>query len=196
MKIAFFDFDGTLTRHDSFIQFALFAKGRYGLIKAMIKSLPELLKWKLGIISNSEAKEALFGSLFRGMKMDVFQEYGKKFASYIEGDLRVGMIQKLKYHQHQGDKVIIVSASIGDWIRPWATDNGIDEVLATEAEVDDDNILTGKFRTRNCHGQEKANRIKQLFPDIDHHETWAYGDSSGDDAMLSIVTHPLKVGKH
>lgn len=90
-------------------------------------------------------------------------------------------------------KVVIVSASIGAWIRPWAQSRGIDCVLSTEADSDKSGRLTGHFSTLNCHGHEKARRITEAFPDAAAAETYAYGDSSGDDAMLAFVKHPTKI---
>ena len=65
MKIAFFDFDGTLTRHDTFIGFAKFSVGRWAFYKAFLKSIPILCLWKLGLKSNSDAKQTLFSHLYK-----------------------------------------------------------------------------------------------------------------------------------
>lgn len=193
MKIAFFDFDGTLKRHDSFIEFALFSVGKKATVKALVKSLPALFLWKLGIKTNSEAKQAVFTQLYRGLSYAKFKELGCAYAERVDADLRPEIVEIKNRHKDGGHKVFIVSASIADWIRPWASRNGIDAVIATEADVDEQGKLTGKFSTPNCHGAEKASRIKLLFPMIEDCETWGYGDSSGDEAMLDMVKHPYKV---
>lgn len=191
--IAFFDFDGTLTRHDTFIDFAIFSVGKRAFINAFVKSIPSLCLWKLGLKSNSYAKQTLFSNLYKGMTYSCFKELGNSFIKKIDKDKREDVFEILNRHKRNGDTIIIVSASIGDWIRPWAVSNGIDKVLATEVEVDAAGKLTGKFLTANCHGKEKALRIQQLYPRIADFETWAYGDSSGDIEMLAIVSHPFHV---
>lgn len=193
MKIAFFDFDGTLTKHDTLLTFAKFCVGRKRLWFALIKSLPMILLWKARFKTNSQAKEALFGHLYKGMKYIDFQQAGQRFIPLINDDIRKDIVEKLLAHKRNGDKVVIVSASILEWILPWAEQIGVDAVIATQAAVDKDGRLTGMFSMTNCHGAEKAVRIKQVFPDIADYETWAYGDSSGDTAMLALVNHPKKV---
>lgn len=193
MKFAFFDFDGTLIKHDSFIQFARYCVGNTVLLKAIIKSSPWLLLWKAGIKSNSEAKEKLFSELFKGMRYEYFTEKCHEFVHYIIADERAEIVAKLNCHKKKGHNVIIVSASIRDWIEPWAEFNGVHEVLATEIEVDGHGRITGKFSTPNCHGQEKVRRIMDTIPDISGHESWAYGDSNGDKPMLELSNHPNKV---
>lgn len=188
-KIAFFDFDGTITKHDTFIEFAKFSVGKTNFYKAFIRSIPILCLWKLGIKTNSEAKQQLFAQLYKGMEYSRFRKLCETFSSQIDLQQRSDIIKILHQHKNSGHQVIIVSASIGDWIRPWAKQNCIDHVIATEIELDNSNKLTGRFATRNCHGIEKANRIQQLYPDIADYETWGYGDSSGDDEMLAMVNH-------
>lgn len=193
MKIVFFDLDGTLTYHDTFIGFAKFCVGKKSFIKAFIRSIPSLILWKIGIKSNSYAKQILFSNLYKGMKYSVFLEVSQKFAQSISRDIRKDVFDKLKYHKQCSHRIAIVSASIGDWIRPWAQKNGIDEVIATEIEVDERGVITGHFSTPNCYGKEKENRIRKLVPQIDKYESWAYGDSSGDYYLLSLVNHGFRV---
>lgn len=193
MNIAFFDFDGTLTRHDTFIEFAKFSVGKRSFVKALLKSIPALCFWKMGIKSNSYAKQILFSHLYKGMAYSYFKELGNSFIRRIDKDKREDIFEIFTRHKQNGDTIIIVSASIGDWIRPWALTNGIDHVIATEVEVDEVGKLTGRFLTENCHGKEKALRIQQLYPQIADLETWGYGDSSGDNEMMALVTHPNHV---
>ena len=86
-RIALFDFDGTLTRHDTFITFARHACGRSRFLKAFVRSLPALVRWKLGLGTNSKAKETLFGNLYRGMAADEFERLCATFADVVVHDL-------------------------------------------------------------------------------------------------------------
>lgn len=193
MKLALFDFDGTITRHDSFIRFALFARGKFRFLIALMLSLPAITAWKLHLSSNSKAKQTLFSHLFKGMKITDFKDHCTMFRHEIEKDLRPDSMQQISFHQAEGHTVAIVSASIADWILPWAHEHGIHYVLATEIEVAPNGTLSGFFTTPNCHGLEKVNRIRSSFPLDTLDEIWAYGDSAGDDPMLSIAHHPTKI---
>lgn len=193
MKVAFFDFDGTLTKHDSFIAFAKFSVGIAAFLKAFLRTIPWLALWKIGIKTNSEAKEHLFYNLYNGMDYECFKERCNEFNKYIESDLREPVIEELSKHKENGHTTVIVSASIVDWIKPWAQTHNVDSVIGTEPEINDEGRLTGKFKTPNCHGKEKVRRILELIPDLTQYESWAYGDSDGDTSMLDIVTHPNRV---
>ncbi len=94
-------------------------------------------------------------------------------------------IEKLNWHQQQGDRVIVVSASMEDWLKPWCDSKGV-ELLATSL-LSDNGIISGEFATPNCHGEEKVNRIKALLNLSDYDRIFAYGDSSGDTEMLAIA---------
>lgn len=193
MKIAFFDFDGTITKRDTFIEFAKYSLGKRRLFAAILKNCFHLSMWKLGIISNSEAKQRLFSTLFNGRDYEWFKNCGANFKKAIDMNINENVVNKLHKHKIEGHVVIIVSASMPEWICPWATANGIDAVIATEIEVDNNGIITGKFLTPNCHGEEKAIRIRSMFPHIDECESWGYGDSIGDNQMLNMVTHAMRV---
>ena len=94
-----------------------------------------------------------------------------------------------KYYSRypNGDKVYVISASITEWVSPWCFAQGITHVLCTDVEVTDSLKLTGRFRTKNCYGQEKVNRLLEI--ESDRHSYWliAYGDSKGDREMLSFA---------
>lgn len=191
--MVYFDFDGTLTRHDSFVRFAIFSVGKWAFLRAFLYSTPYIFLWKLGVISSSYAKQKLFSNLYRGMEFSKFKDCCEAFTNMIQSDIRPEILKLMHNHKRKGQKIIIVSASIGEWIRPWAKANGIDDVIATEIDVDQNGIISGSFRTDNCTGEEKVRRIIQKYPLVKECETWGYGDSSGDDAMLSFVDHPFRV---
>ena len=73
-----------------------------------------------------------------------------------------------------------------NWIAPWAKENGIKEVISTEVEIKN-SILTGKFRTRNCHGKEKVQRLLEKYPSREKYFLYAYGDSRGDKELLKLA---------
>ncbi len=193
--IAFFDFDGTITKHDTLIRFGRFALGRMRLAYSIMASSPWLFLWKIGLISNSTAKQKLFSKMFKGMGKSEFSSLGESFVPLIDSDLRQSTIDLINKHKSSGHTIVIVSASIADWIRPWAEKQGFDAVIATEAETDLQDRLTGRFSTPNCHGKEKVNRIKERFRDLSQIETFAYGDSHGDDEMLAFACHAQKICK-
>lgn len=193
-RYAFFDFDGTLIRGDSFGLFARFAVGRAAFFKAVFISSPWIIAWKLRCISSSKAKERLFGKLFGGMPYADFKRYGEAFSKVIESRIKLDTVRRLREHVDAGDTVVIVTASMAEWIAPWAKGYGVDTLLTTAPEVSEaTGRLNGRFLGANCHGAEKARRITERFGSLKDAEVWAYGDSAGDDAMLALADHPCRI---
>lgn len=189
---AVFDFDGTLYRGDSFIKFALFCFGKKKFTAALIKTLPWLVAWKIGIVSNSRAKQKLFAAMFAGMPLNLFEKRGCEFAREIEKRLIPETIGKLADFNSCGAHSVILTASMPAWIRPWAHNHGIKDVIGTEPEVSN-GILTGRFSTPNCYGAEKMRRLLKAFTDISQTEIHAFSDSDSDLPLLNFATHAYKI---
>jgi len=92
-----------------------------------------------------------------------------------------------------GSQVFIVSASIDNWVRPFFHVRGLDgiQVLGTQIEVEDGK-LTGRFKTRNCYGKEKVNRIIEALSATQafqrqEYDIEAFGDSRGDKELLAFA---------
>lgn len=164
--IAPFDFDGTITRHDTLPAFARHAAGASRFVRSVLCSLPAIAAWKLGLRSNGYAKERLFCALYAGMEAVRFNELCNTFADKIDADLNADTMALIERRRADGYEICIVSASPAARIRPWAARHGIDaaHVIATEVEVGADGRLTGRFATPNCYGAEKVRRLHAAFP--------------------------------
>ena len=185
-NLALFDFDGTLTTKDSLGEFIRFAVGESEYKKGLFKFIPYFLGWKLKLMRNDKAKEKLFGIFFKGIDEVKFKMLAQKYSfSMIDPIIRDDMFSVLESHMQNQDKILVVSASMNCWLEPYFAKIGID-VLATELEFVDGKF-SGKFKTPNCHGIEKVNRIKEAINLDDYEHIYAYGDSDGDKEMLELA---------
>lgn len=191
--ITVFDFDGTLTRKDTFGGFAIFSVGRCRYYAALARESATLLGWKMGIVSNSHAKERLFSRLYKGMDAEKFDRLGREYADQIDTILRRDTRSLLRAAKQRGDTLVVVTASINNWVAPWALRNGFDTVIATGADVNAKGKLSGKFSTPNCHGEEKVRRFMERFPDRKSYTLTVYGDSKGDARLLHEADSGMKV---
>ena len=186
MKLALFDFDGTITKDDSLLKFIRFVVGDVKFIIGLITLSPTLTLYKLKLIPNYKAKQKMLSWFFKGMSKDAFFKVTNEYSLvHIDKILRPKAMEKISWHKAQGHKVAIVSASIDCWLRPWCEKNGL-ELIATKLEIKDD-VVTGKLLTKNCYGIEKVNRIKELYNLEKYDYIYAYGDSSGDKQMLELA---------
>lgn len=180
-----FDFDGTLTKGDTLPLFLFFAVKRYKLFVGMLLFFPLLLMMKIRLLPNWKVKQWLFSFCFAGMEEDRFNVLCKDFAKRKQKILRREGIDKVTTALSSGAEVLVVSASIDNWVAPFFAGMPV-KVIGTQIEVCD-GLVTGRFKTRNCYGAEKVKRILAELPDRDDYTLIAYGDSRGDKDMLGFA---------
>jgi HAD superfamily hydrolase (TIGR01490 family) len=185
-KLILFDFDGTITTDDSLIKFIRFVIGDAKFVAGMAVLSPMLTAYKLKLIPNYKAQQYMLSYFFKGMSEEKFVKVTNEYSlKHIDTILRPKAMKKITWHKEQRHKVIIVSASIECWLKPWCDKNNLD-LIATKIEVKD-NIITGKFSTKNCYGIEKANRVQEQYNLNDYDHIYAYGDSRGDKELLELA---------
>ncbi len=187
--IAFFDFDGTLTTKDSFLETIKYQKGNLAYTIGFGILMPIMVLYKIGIIPNWKAKEIVLKYFWGGMRIEDFWKTAEDFAlREIPKMLRKEAVERLQWHRLQGHRTVVVSASISAWIQPWTASENL-ELICSEMEVRGGRI-TGKLQGKNCYGLEKAIRIKSKIALDEYSEIYAYGDTNGDREMLALATHP------
>lgn len=186
--LALFDFDGTLTTRDTFLDFIRWRSPWPRLLSGLLRSLPAVLAMHLGLMTRQRAKERVMRIFFGGEPVERFHRDCLAYAAErIPQLIRPGARATLESHRRAGDRIIVISASLEDWIAPWCAAEQI-ELLATVAEVRDGR-LTGNIDGANCHGPEKVRRLRGYLDPADYHPIHAYGDSSGDREMLALADH-------
>ena len=182
-KVYAFDFDGTLTTKDTLIEFIRYAKGSMALGLGFMRYAHLLVLMKIGLYPNYKAKQKVFAHFFKDTTLDDFNALCKAFAASSSHLLRPNAIEAINHAIKEGSEVLIVSASIDNWVQPFFPQV---KVVGTQIEVIDGK-LTGLFLSKNCYGQEKVNRILSLYPNRHDYHLTAYGDSRGDKEMLAFA---------
>ncbi len=194
--VAAFDFDGTLTRKDTFVQFAMHSVGLRRFLAACALCSLRLVLWKLHLCKGGDVKERIFRRLYKGMPVNRFREFCASFVPLIESATNEDIVERLNWHIHCGHTVCIVSASVPEWIVPWAEKHGVlrENVIGTDIGIDDEGCLTGNFVSLNCTGEEKVKRLREVVDGLDKAILYAYGNSSGDRPLLNISDYPTYIG--
>lgn len=187
--VAVFDFDGTLTVGDSFLPFLRLAVGQWEFWWGLLVMSPVLLGYALKFIPNWQAKEALLAYLLADFTEEKLQRVAERFAvQHIPNLLRSEALDRLRWHQKQGHKTLLISASLEAYILPWAKTMGFDRASGTQLEFHN-GLLTGRILGKNCYGSEKIQRLQELLGDLKQYCIYAYGDSRGDRELLSVATY-------
>ena len=186
MELALYDFDGTITTKDTLADFIQCAVGKKLYYMGLFIMSPMLAAYTLKIIPNNIAKERFMTHFFKGWDEIHFKQIAEQYSlKQINKITRPKAMDKIRWHQEQGHKVVVVSASPENWIKGWCEKNKVD-LIATRLEIENGK-LTGKFATKNCYGMEKVKRIKEVYDVSQFDYIYAYGDSRGDKEMLSIA---------
>jgi len=186
--LALFDFDGTITRKDSLLEFMKYAVGKWKFYLTMGIFSPLIFYYIFIKKDGSVAKRKVLSFLFKGKSREELDRLGKSFSEEIVPSILItSAMEEIELHKKQNDRVIVISASLENWLKPWADSMNL-EVICTQLEFVKGKF-SGRFATPNCNGQEKVNRIKAYLNPEDYNPIFAYGNSSGDKPMLDMADH-------
>lgn len=193
VTVAAFDFDETLTKHDSVVPFLrrFSSRRRFaaGLLPHTLSVLP------MAVRRDRDRLRALATQLiFTGRPVTEVKATAAALGSAILADgLRADTEQRLRWHLAAGHRVVIVSASYDLYVDVVAAGLGDVDVLATRLEVVD-GVCTGRLDGRNCRGHEKVERLSAWLDEQGLTRAditlYAYGDSRGDEEMLAWADYP------
>lgn len=189
---AAFDCDGTLIRGDATRRFLLELRGPIGVTADLLRSAPQLLAWQLGLCSTAAVKQVVLDRALQATPIDQRRHVLQRLSPILVGQLRSEALARLHWHQQQGHRCLIVTASPEPLITPLARHLGV-ELIATGCT---DLLAVGpgvpfRLRTPNCKGVEKVRRLEQYLgtlPPPDEFE--AYGDSRADRELLRASGRP------
>ena len=97
-------------------------------------------------------------------------------------------------HQRAGRRVVVISSSPVEIVKPLCAFLGIDDVIGTRPEIDEAGKYTGKIDFY-AYGPGKAVAMKEIAEqeNISLADSFAYSDSATDLPMLEAVGHPVAV---
>jgi phosphatidylglycerophosphatase C len=190
--IAAFDFDGTLTYHYTLVPFLTYVSGRFKVYSNILLLAPLFISCLMGLYSRQKAKEALLKRVIGGMPVQALKKKGVEFISGpLQTMLRPEAMQKLRWHQEQGHRCILISANLNVYLETWCALVGIDDLICSKLKVNPEGIVTGALEGENCWGSIKVERLLQLLGPKKQFVLFAYGDSQGDKELLAIADHPF-----
>jgi HAD superfamily hydrolase (TIGR01490 family) len=193
--VAAFDFDGTLTRRDTLLPFLASVIGWPALARRLGAEAPALARMSVGRADRDVTKERVLSRALAGRPYAEVEQAGVAYGAVLASDaITYEMRDRVAWHQREGHEIVIVSASLDVYLCEVARQLDVEHTLCTSLERDDAGLCTGRMLGGNCRGPEKAKRLRAHLGDaLDDIELWAYGNSGGDDEMLAMAQHPVRV---
>lgn len=207
-RVAAFDFDGTVSRRDTLVPFLVRVSGRRRFAAASTRLGLSGARGAAGAGGRARVdlrdrdlvKERLLAALFAGRWERDLRRAGELYARDLLSDqLRPEVLGRIDQHRAAGHEVLFVSASLVYYLEPLADLLDVDAVLAVEPEVVDGR-LTGALARPNVRAEQKALRLREWLDQPEEGplrgvELWAYGNSSGDHALLGLADHAAWLGR-
>ncbi|MHC9141938.1 HAD family hydrolase [Pseudomonas aeruginosa] len=189
--LAVFDFDGTLTDRHTFWRYMRFVNGAPRFWLSLAGLLPEIVGVLLGTTPLMQARRSLIRCHFRGLASDRERAHARVFVNeQLPAWLRPAALRRLRWHQAKGHTTLLISNAPENYLRPWANTVGFDHVCGTRL-AGGPHTLSGDIEGHNCVDGEKVARLRACVGDLADYDIYAYGDSSGDAALLAIATFPF-----
>ena len=119
--VAIFDFDGTITKGDTFLPFLFFTFGFWKTFFCLIYTSPFTVAYIFNLVSNHYAKEKMIHFLFRNTDVGELTLFSEMFIEKkLNKYLRQNIIDRLNWHQKNKHITVLISASLDIYIEPWA----------------------------------------------------------------------------
>lgn len=172
--LSVFDFDGTLTRHDSFIPFLRFAFGNSVFTRRLVKLALPTLRCLSRKLTRDELKEILISTFLTGIEEKWVKEKAEAYCNIYWGRLmRASGLLAVASEVSNNVEVTLCSASPRLVLAPFAERLGI-KLIGTELESVN-GILTGRITGHNCRCIQKINRLESIYGPLDQYHLRAWG---------------------
>ncbi len=193
MNLALFDFDGTITTREMLPDFFRRAIPRRRLLIGQVLLAPLIVGYKLGVVPGTVVRAAIVRFGFTGLPFAGYEAVGAVFATdVLPGVLRPEVMQRIAWHQAQGDQVVVVSGGLDIYLAHWCRGHGLD-LLCSSLERQDGR-LTGFYEGAQCVRAEKARRVREHYPPGNYAEVYAYGDTVEDRELLALASRKFYRG--
>lgn len=204
MKVAVFDFDGTIFNDETvpFLARQWYKLGYSKLtwFKAFFKMMFILAKYKSKIdkkydkeVFRAEAT-MIFLHIFDGMTMDEIKAFFNKCSEEIHSLLNKDVMDEFLRKKEEGYYTILLSGCFSEMLSQITDTYIFDKVICSNINYKDNYIDTSK----DVEIVSGKNKLKHLFLNMDKEEiefdkSYAYADSYYDRDLLELFAYPIAV---
>lgn len=201
MKLAIFDFDGTLLINDTLPalgkEWNRQKRSRTRYIITLLSIAPVLLLYKAKFIPRESMKGLAFkrfNRLFNKMTQKEIEEFFLQAYPELCNMFNVLVLQEIYRAQEQGFHCVLLSGAYSDLLRIVARELGIDTAIGAEL-VYNDGVFDHKGDTPFIDGKSKRSLLLDAFSgeEIDWAASRAFGDSYGDVWVMELVGERVAV---
>lgn len=197
MRLALFDLDGTITRHDTLWPYVtgLLSRRPWQFLR-LLGVLPATIAFLLRLSDHGRLKARFMQATLGGRTRSELDVWTSEFTPRLLANGTFARARaQIEEHRRAGDRLILLSASPDLYVPAIGCALGFDEVISTGVRWNGDRF-DGALTTPNRRGEEKARVVRALRER--HPGVWivAYANGEEDLAHLALADQPLLVNAH
>lgn len=188
-----FDLDGTITARDTLLPYALgFMRDSGRSRLRLLRVLPALLAFTLGVTDRGHLKAALIRATLGGATRQQIDAWNRRFLEGPHARALPGALAAIRGHQAAGDVLVLMSASPDLYVPEIARKLGFGATVCTGVAWRD-GAVAGSLSTPNRRGQEKVRCLRELKAQHPGASIVAYGNAASDLPHLRLADVPRLV---
>jgi phosphatidylglycerophosphatase C len=184
--VVFVDFDGTLYKGDSMVDFLFYTAGGLRSVLLFVPLIPSF------IFSSDKAmvKSEWMRRVWKFWREEELKDAAERFSFLLTEKCNQKVEHCIRNHIEQGHEIVILSASLQLWLKPFTERRGF-KLIATE-EMFSEGVFAGFNVTKNLKGKMKL-ECARAFCDFTQTNTVAYGNEKSDLFLLNEVNQGIWV---
>ncbi|TQR19694.1 HAD family hydrolase [Psychrobacillus vulpis] len=201
MRVAIFDFDGTLYAEETFKLLMTHLKEHpiYNTkFNRFYRSIvPPYIANKLKLYPSSKMKERsmqLYLNAFEGLSKSEMDTYFDELTEMMQSDFNDEVISRLEKHRQENVHILLVSGAYTQFLQRVTEGLSFNKIIGTDIPYLH-NKVDLQTSIRHINGIRKTELILQALEgkQIDWENSYAYGDSYSDLPVLELVGNPVAV---
>lgn len=201
MKVALFDFDGTIYKKETFPvlmnhlkKYPTF-KNRYQ--KFFRSALLPYIAYKTKLYSEEKMKYVMmqkYLQTFKGVTIYELDLFFKSLVENMKADLNDTVIQRMQKHAMDGYHVMIVSGAFTPILQFMAEELPVDTFIGTDVP-EKNGLYDEDIKITHVQGEWKNKLVLESVQgvNVDWAASFAYGDSASDIPLLTLVGNAVAV---
>lgn len=201
MRVAIFDFDGTLYSNETYQLLMNHLKehpiyhARYKRFMRLV--LPPYIGSKMKVYPRQKMRNRsmqVYLEALKGLTVAELDEYFEEVADKMHVDLNKEVVDKLYEHAKDGIHIMVVSGAYSPLLHMVTKNMPVDTIIGTDVPVNQ-KIVNTNTQLNHIQGTRKNEQIEQALAgkEIDWENSYAYADSLSDITVLELVGHPVAV---
>jgi phosphatidylglycerophosphatase C len=192
MRIAVFDLDGTITRHDTLWPYLRGWVRRHPRPRFWPRVLAAVCRYPFHL-DRGRLKSRLIRIAMAGAPRARVDAWTADYVAALgASEFCAGALEAIGRHRAAGDRLVLLSASVDLYVPAIGRRLGFDETVCTEVAWHGDS-LDGALASENRRAAEKRRCIDAIRARFPGARIAAYGNSRSDFSHLSGVEEPVLV---